>query len=82
MKTERHGFFSTRQRQHPKSTGGRGTSTTSDGGGGGGFAVGDDAMAAMAMAAMTQELNVMKQSLQTEVCRSSILGRFLFLVYY
>ncbi|CBN75811.1 hypothetical protein Esi_0181_0053 [Ectocarpus siliculosus] len=56
VSTERQGFFSKPRQQHPqlKDTGG-------------GFAVGDDAMAAMAMAAMTQELTVMKHSLQKEV---------------
>lgn len=78
MATERHGFFNKSREKHPKSTtGGRETAAAGVGGGGGGrgnndvgggFEVGDDAMAAMAMAAMTQELNVMKQSLQTEVC--------------
>ncbi|CAB1118147.1 unnamed protein product [Ectocarpus sp. CCAP 1310/34] len=55
VSTERQGFFSKPRQQPPqlKDTGG-------------GFAVGDDAMAAMAMAAMTQELTVMKHSLQKE----------------
>lgn len=59
VETDRHGFFS-KQQQHQ-------VASSSRRGGAGGFAVGDDAMAAMAMAAMTQELNVMKQSLQNEV---------------
>ncbi|CAM9861377.1 unnamed protein product [Ectocarpus fasciculatus] len=56
VSTERQGFFSKPRQQHPQ---------LKDSGGG--FAVGDDAMAAMAMAAMTQELTVMKHSLQKEV---------------
>eukprot|EP00903_Cladosiphon_okamuranus_P015439 g14260.t1 len=59
IETDRHGFFSKRQQYH---RGGVGSTREA-----GGFAVGDDAMAAMALAAMTQELSVMKQSLQAEV---------------
>lgn len=64
VSTERQGFFSKPRQQHPqlKDTGG-------------GFAVGDDAMAAMAMAAMTQELTVMKHSLQKEVRLLSFVRR-------
>lgn len=72
MKTDRDGFFSKRRRrQHnPESNSRSGSSTR----GVGGFAVGDDAMAAMALAAMTQELSVMKQSLQAEVGRPRMYG--------